>query len=127
MTARTIVARIVKLETARRHPDEILLVWRKRDGDVAAAVAKAEYAAGDKVICAEWFGDSEMPSPRWYGDRLLSKLDPVEHANINQSLHRLGTAEQRDPGFAPLPRTPSHRVSELTDNELLHILLGVET
>jgi len=128
MTARNIEARIVKLETSRGRPDEILLVWRKRDGDVAAAVAKAEYAAGDKVICAEWLGDGEMPSPRWYGDRLLSQLDRLEQKYITQSLERLVAAEPwRDAGFAPIPATPAHRVSELRDNELLHICLGVET
>jgi hypothetical protein len=128
MTARTIVARIVKLETTRRRPDEILLVWRRPNGDVARAVANADYAPGDKVICAEWLGDSEMPPPRWYGDRLLSQLDRPEQKYITQSLERLVAAEPwRDAGFAPIAAPPAHRVSELRDNELLHICLGVET
>jgi hypothetical protein len=127
MTARHIATRIEKLETARGRPDEILLCWRKPESAVAAAVANSEHSPGDKVICAEWFADSEMPPPRWYGDRLLSKLTPREHDNIIESLERIATTGQRDPGFVPIPNTPSHRVPELRDNELLHICLGVET
>jgi hypothetical protein len=125
-SARNIIARIVKLETTRRRPDEILLVWRKPNGDVIRAVADADYAPGDKVICAEWLGDGEMPSPRWYGDRLLSNLEPDEHNYVVQALHRVGDAD-RPKGFAPIPAVTDHRASQLTDNELLHICLGVET
>ncbi len=124
--ARNIGARIVKLETTRQRPDEILLVWRRPNGDVAKAVANADYAPGDKVICAEWLGHCEVPSPRWYGDRLLSKLEPDEHKYIVQALGRVGDAD-RPKGFAPVPVVTDYRASQLTDNELLHICLGVQT
>ena len=116
----------MKLETTRQRPDEILLVWRRPNGDVAKAIANVEYAPGDKVICAEWLGDGEMPSPHWYGDRLLSKLEPAAHDYIVQALGRVGDAD-RPKAFAPVPAVTDYRASQLTDNELLHICLGVET
>jgi hypothetical protein len=128
MPSRNIVARIERLETSRRRPDEILLVWRKPDSDVTAAVATAKIAVGDKVICAEWFGDGPMPCPHWYGKRLSSELGSTEYEYIIRSLHRLIEAEpQREPGFAPIPAVPDHRIAEFSDNDLLHICLGVET
>jgi len=126
MTARTIVARIVKLETARRRPDEILVVWRTPDSDVAAAIASTEYAAGDKVICAEWFGKGSHPAPKWYR-RMRFEMDPTEYEYINRSVERLEEAEQRDRAFASVPSVPDHRLVELSDNDLLHMCLGVET
>jgi hypothetical protein len=48
-----------------------------------------EFAAGDRVICAEWFGDSSAPAPRWYRKRLSSELARPEYDYIIQSLNRL--------------------------------------
>jgi hypothetical protein len=126
MTARNIVTRIVKLETARQRPDEILVVWRKPDSDVAAAAANATYAAGDKVVCAEWFGEEPHPAPKWYR-RMRFEMDPTEYEYINRSVERLVEAEQRDRVFAHVPSVPDHLIAEFSDNDLLHICLGVAT
>jgi hypothetical protein len=45
---------------------------------------------------------------------------------VIRSLKRLND-EHRQTGFAPLPHVAQHRLVELTDNEQLHITLGVET
>jgi hypothetical protein len=126
LTARNIEARIEKLETSRRRPDEILLVWRKPDSDVAAAVANAAYAAGDKMICVEWFGEMPPPAPKWYRD-MWFEMDRIEYDYITRSVDRLVEAFRREPGYVPSPHARDHRASELTNNELLHICLGVET
>jgi hypothetical protein len=125
MIARSIETRIVKLETKQLRPDEILVIWREPNGDVAAAASRAQFAAGDKVICAEWFGETLPPEPRWYR-RLSSDMDPREYDYVNRSLERLDDTN-RQSGFAPMPHVPHHRLVELTDNELLHIALGIET
>ena len=70
MIARNVESRITRLEARSARPDEMLVVWRKPDGDVAEALKDATFAKGDKVICAEWFDDSPPPAPRWYGDQL---------------------------------------------------------
>jgi hypothetical protein len=126
LTARNIEARIEKLETSRRRPDEILLVWRKPDSDVAAAVANAAYAAGDKMICVEWFGEMPPPAPKWYRD-MWFEMDRIEYDYITRSVDRLVEAFRREPGYVPSPHAPDYRASEITNNELLHICLEVET
>ena len=64
----------------------------------------------------------------WYGDRLLSKLEPDEKKYITQSLERVVVPMPHRPkGFAPVPVVTDYRASQLTDNELLHICLGVQT
>jgi hypothetical protein len=124
--SRNLEGRIAKLETSHQRPDEILVIWREPDGDVATAAAGAQFAAGDKVVCAEWFGETPPPAPRWYR-RPSFGMDSAEYAYINRSLERL-LDRARDRGeFAPMPDAPHHRLVELTDNELLHIALGVET
>ena len=124
MTSRNIAARIVKLEGTRRRPDEILLVWRKPESDVAAAVANAKFVAGDKVICAEWFGEEPLPAPKWYR-RMQSEMDRAEYEYVIRSLERSVEALQRDNRFAPVPSVPDHLLVEWSDNDLLHAVLGV--
>jgi hypothetical protein len=127
MIARNLETRIVKLEARRRRPDEILLIWRRPGSSVSEAVA-ARFAAGDRVICAEWFGENPMPPPRWFGKRLSSELGDPENEYITRSLNRLVEAEPaREQGFAPVPVLSDHHVAALTDNDLLHMALGVET
>jgi hypothetical protein len=126
MTARNIESRIEKLETSQRRPDHLLLVWREPDSDVAAAVANAVYAAGDKMICAEWFGDLPPPAPKWYRD-MWFEMDRIEFDYITRSIGRLKEALRREPNYVPSPHARDHRASGLTNDELLHICFGVET
>jgi hypothetical protein len=128
MTLRNIFSRVEKLEARRRRPDELLLIWRIPGAPVSEAVADARFATGDRVICAEWFGDSSAPAPRWFRKRLSSELARSEYEYIIQSLNRLvETGPAREPGLAPIPSVPEHCLVDLTDNDLLHAVLGVET
>jgi hypothetical protein len=121
MSVRSLATRLTKLEEVRRRPDELLLVWRKPDSDAAAGGANAEYAPGDKVISAEWFGEGPIPAPNWYAGRLSTNLDRVEYEYITRSLTRLVAASPECD-----PRSNFH-LAELSDNELLYMALGVET
>ena len=129
MTARNIEARIVKLETRNVRPHEMLVVWRRPDGDVAEALKGVTFAHGDKVICAEWFGDSDPPKPSWYGDQLRRVMPPAEYEHINRTVDRIASNPQakRDPRFAPFPNITEDRMKGMTDNELSHAILGVRT
>jgi hypothetical protein len=129
MIARNVESRITKLEARRARPDEMLVVWRMPDGDVAEALKEATFAKGDKVICAEWFDDSPPPAPRWYGDQLRRAMTPAEYEQINRTIDRVAGHPQakRDPGFAPFPSITEDRMKRMTDNELTHAILGVRT
>ena len=129
MIARNVESRITKLEARSARPDEMLVVWRKPDGDVAEALKDATFAKGDKVICAEWFDDSPPPAPRWYGDQLRRAMTPAEYEQINRTIDRVADSPQakRDSGFAPFPSITEDRMKRMTDNELAHAILGVRT
>jgi hypothetical protein len=127
MIARNIETRIVKLEARRRRPDELLLVWRRPGVTVTEALAGARFAAGDRVICAEWLGKAPIPGPRWFGKRLSSEIGAVEYGYILRALDRLVDAKppSREPS---LPATgPSTFLGGASDSDLLHMALGVET
>ena len=127
MIARNVLSRIIKLEARSARPDEMLVIWRKPDGDVAAALEGVTFAKGDKVICAEWFDDGHPPEPRWYGDQLRRAMPPAEYEQINRTIDRVAGSSQaiRDPGFAPFPSITEDRLKGMTDNELSHAILGV--
>ena len=124
-----VLSRIIKLEARSARPDEMLVVWRKPDGDAAAALEGVIFAKGDKVICAEWFDDSPLPLPRWYGDQLRRAMPPAEYEQINRTIDRVAGGSQaiRDPGFAPFPTITEDRMKRMTDDELTHAILGVRT
>jgi hypothetical protein len=128
MTGKNVASRIIKLEARRQRPNEILLIWRRPDADVKAAASGAKFAPGDRVICAEWFGDEPLPAPKWYRERLSSELGAVEYEYVTRSLNRvIEGGRPRDPGFAEPPVVPAHRARELADNDLLHMVFGVAT
>jgi hypothetical protein len=129
MIARNVQSRIIKLEARSARPDEMLVVWRLPDGDVAEALKDARFAKGDKVICAEWFDNSSPPAPRWYGDQLRRAMPPAEYEQINRTTDRVAGNHQakRDTGFAPFPSITEDRMKRMTDNELAHAILGVLT
>ena len=129
MIARNVESRIVKLEARTARPDEMLVVWRLPDGDVAGALKDAPFAKSDKVICAEWFDDSPPPKPRWYGDQLRRAMTSTEYEQINRTIDRVaeGPQAKRDSGFAPYPSITEDRMKRMTDNELTHAILGVRT
>jgi hypothetical protein len=128
MTVRSLESRIVKLEAGRRRPNEVLLVWRRPDAGVRAAISGAKFAPGDRVICMEWCGAGPLPAPRWYRERLTSELGAVENEYLKRSLNRVAERDYpRDPGLAELPPVSAQRMCEIPSDDLLHMLLGVAT
>jgi hypothetical protein len=127
MIARNIETRIVKLEARRRRPDELLLVWRRPGATVTEALANVQFAAGDRVICAEWLGKAPIPTPRWFGKRLSSEIGAVEYGYILRALDRLVDAGTLAPEPSLPATAPSAFLGGASDNDLLHMALGVET
>ena len=100
MTARNVVARIIKLEASQRRQNGLLLVWRKPDADLREAMSGANYSPGDKVICVEWFGNKPMPSPKWHFDR--QRFDDQTSDHLRDTLEAVAAGAMdgpRDPAF----------------------------
>ncbi len=128
MMGRGLESRIVKLEVRTARPHEMLVVWRRPEADVAGALRGATFAPGDKVVCAEWFEDGPLPEPRWYGERLNQAMPAAEHEQLNRSIDRIaGLPESKTAGFALVPGFAEERVRQMSDAELIHALLGVQT
>jgi hypothetical protein len=120
----------MKLEAIRQRPDEILLVWRRPEGDVLEAIEGVRFSPGDRVVCAEWFEDSPLPAPRWYRNDLRLEMPAGEYEQLNRTIARVAEQsklESSDLGFNPFPNLTSVRMSEMTDSELIHAVLGVRT
>jgi hypothetical protein len=127
MTLRNADARLIKLEARRRRPDELLLIWRHPGAAMSKAVADARLAAGDRVICAEWLGKGPAPAPRWFAKRLSSEIGPVEYGYVLRALDRLIEADIPSPAPSLPATAPSAFLAGMSDNDLLHMALGVET
>ena len=127
MIARNFETRIIKLETLRQRPNEILLIWRQPGQPVKEAVAKADFASGDRIMCNEWFGDDPFPAPRWHGERLSRDLPKEQSDYIFRSMSRIVKRESiEDPDFVR-PVFQATRLVEMTDNDLLYCVFGVAT
>jgi hypothetical protein len=83
--ARSLESRVVRLEAQQARPNEILIVWRKPDGDVSEALKGTTSAKGDRVICAEWFDESPPPAPRWYSGQLRLTMERRDYEQINRA------------------------------------------
>jgi hypothetical protein len=131
VTVRSLETRVGKLEALRRRPNELLVVWRRPGGNVAEALGGTSFAKGDKVICAEWFeDDSPLPEPRWYRDQLNSSMPPAEYEQLERTIDRIAEraeAARDEAGFAPFPTFNEERMKQMSDAELVHALLGVQT
>jgi hypothetical protein len=130
MIARNLESRIVKLETSNARPNEMLVVWRKPNGDLAEALKGATYTKSDKVICAEWFDDSPLPAPRWHANRPRLSMSALEDEQLHRAIERMAKRperEQKPAGYAPFPSFTEERMKQMTDAELIHAILGVET
>ena len=75
MSARSIEARIAKLENHSIRDGEYYLLWRLPGDEVGAAVAAAHLPRGTRIICPEWFGQLPPSQARWVGadERRLPK------------------------------------------------------
>jgi hypothetical protein len=97
---------------------------------VGAAVSKAKFAPGDRVICMEWFGDGPLPAPRWHDKGF--EVGGIENEYLKRAItrrkeSRAENGHQRESGFADPPHFPADRMHELSNNDLLHMLFGVAT
>ena len=110
----------------RKRPDEILVIWRRPSQEVAAVIAGTAFVRGDRVICSEWFGEGEPPLPRWRQARHMRDFDPTEQDSIYRSLDRLVEA-RLDCGNAANPSRPAPYLAHMSDIDLLHAALEVET
>jgi hypothetical protein len=126
MIARNVESRILKLEAQRKHPDEILVIWRSPGQEVADVIAGTAFVRGDRVICSEWFGEGEPPLPKWRQACHMRDFDPTEQDSIYRCLDRLVEA-RRDCGSAANPSRPAPYLAHMSDIDLLHAALGVET
>jgi hypothetical protein len=122
MTARNLEARIVKLETGGRGGDEVLLLWRGPRQDVhtvvLAAKSAGQFGPGDRVLCAEWFGDGEKPQPRWIR-RIKSDVTEGEMDSLNRTAEKLAAVDDVSDGNKSL--------THYSDEQLWYGVLGVET
>ncbi|WP_143099547.1 hypothetical protein [Bradyrhizobium sp. cf659] len=121
-------SRIVKLEVRTARPHEMLVVWRRPEADVAGALRGATFAPGDKVVCAEWFEDGPLPGPRWYGERLNQAMPAAEYEQLYRSIDSIaGRPAGRTASFQPVPSLTGERMRQMSDAELIHAVLGVQT
>jgi hypothetical protein len=130
MIARNLESRLVKLEMRTARPGELLVIWRRPGADICAAVAGQQFASGDKVICPEWLGDAEPPSPKWHRDRLSASMTDREYDCVMQSIHRVaetGADRRLDAGLVAFPRMSEEAMRAMPDNDLIHAVLGVRT
>ena len=118
------VTRIEKLETRRRTDDDMLLIWRKpgQESEATALVAKAAgfFRPGDLVVCAEWYGDDNLPAPRWIR-RFKTDLTEIENEYCHQTIEKLISKDQ------PKSTGPDHDYDHISTDQLTYICLAVET
>ena len=129
MSARSIENRLVKLESHRRNPNQIMVVWRIPGMDVRMAIDAGNFGNGDKVICAEWFGEGPPPAPHPYfgprGMRIDEDLEPHMTKSIERIVH-MHDGDRLSKGFNLFPRGISQdQMQRMTDGELAYALLGV--
>jgi hypothetical protein len=126
MTARNIVTRIERLEARRRSDDEMLLIWRKPGQDTDAAVAEFKkaglFGSGDLVLCAEWYGVGELPTARWIR-RPEYDLTKKQQDSLDRNIEKIAGRD----GVKETPAGPDYDLIHLSDDQLLHICLGVKT
>jgi hypothetical protein len=102
-------------------------VWRRPDGDVLEAIQGVRFSPGDSVVCAEWFEDSPLPAPRWYRNDLRLEMPVNEYEQLNRTIARVAEQSRDDSVFNQFPNLTQARMNEMTDSELIHAVLGVQT
>lgn len=128
MSVRSLETRLVKLESHRRNPNQIMVVWRMPGADIRPAVDAGGFGSGDKVICAEWFGDGPPPAPHPYCGPREMRIDKDLEPHLTKSIERVVHKEDGDrlaKGFNSFPRFNHDQMQRMTDGELAYALLGV--
>jgi len=113
--------RIEKLESRRRDDNEMLMLWRKPGQDTDAVVLGADrlYGSGDLVVSAEWYGEGDVPAPRWIR-RFRTDLTEIENEYCDRTIDKLINKDQ------PKSTGPDHDLDHLSTDQLTYICLGVE-
>jgi hypothetical protein len=116
--------RIEKLESRRRDNDEMLMLWRK-PGQESEAVVLAAKSAGlfgpaDLVVCAEWFGEDNLPAPRWIR-RFKTDLTEIENEYCDRTIDKLISKDQ------PKSTGRNHYYDHISTDQFTYICLAVET
>ena len=118
------VTRIEKLETRRRDDNEMLMLWRKPGQDIDATALAANraglYESGDRVVCAEWYGDDDLPTPRWIR-RFKTDLTEIENEYCDRTIEKLISKDQ------PKSMGRDYDMDHLSTDQLRYICLAVET
>jgi hypothetical protein len=118
------ITRIEKLETRRRMDDDMLLIWRKpgQESEATALMAKAAglFVPGDRVICAEWYGDDNLPAPRWIR-HFETDLTEIENEYCDRTIEKLISKDQ------PKSTGRDHDYDHISTDQLTYICLAVET
>ena len=119
------MSRVAKLEASINHREEILVVWRRPQEEISTAIARAEFAPGDRVVCFEWFGSGAPPQPQWRND--LRHFSKEEDDSIDIMLQRILDAKPSREQATGTERT-AHDRDELyscSDEEMFYVLFGV--
>jgi hypothetical protein len=115
--------RIEKLESRRRDNDEMLMLWRKPGDDIDAIVLVAKraglYESGDRVVCAEWYGDDDLSAPRWIR-HFKTDLTEIENEYCHRTIEKLISKDQ------PKSTGRDYDMDHLSTDQLTYICLGVE-
>jgi hypothetical protein len=124
MSVRGLEARIVKLETRRRHDGEFYLMWRQPGTDVEDAVAAVSLPQGSKVICAEWFAKAPAPPSRWVSAdaRVPAQQEDYLDRTIWRYMARRGIKKE---DLRKGRCEPDPVASQMTDLQLYDAILGM--
>ena len=102
----------------------MLMLWRKpgQESEATALMAKATglYGPGDRVICAEWYGDDNPPAPRWIR-HFETDLTEIENEYCDRTIEKLISKDQ------PKSIRPDHDYDHISTDQLTYICLAVET
>jgi hypothetical protein len=116
--------RIKKLESRRRGDNEMLMLWRKPGQESEAVVLAAKSAGlfgpGDLVVCAEWFGEDNLPAPRWIR-HFETDLTEIENEYCDRTIDKLISKDQ------PKSTGRNHDYDHISTDQLTYICLAVET
>ena len=118
---RNLETRIAKLETGAGKGDKALLLWRRPSEDLACVVnaAREQFAPGDRVMCAVWYGGDAAPLPAWHDD-LPQGLSHREREYLYRRLHEISGQPERHV-------RPTDAELEWSRADLLYLVLRVPT
>ena len=85
-----------------------------------AASRAGLYGPWDRVICAEWYGDDNLPAPRWIR-HFETDLTEIENEYCDRTIEKLISKDQ------PKSTGPDQDYDHISTDQLTYICLAVET